>query len=235
MASIKDDQGFNQGFEMTPSTEVRMRRRADYLMSAMTEGNNKTVLEIGCGTGEIAFWIAEKKQHKVIGTDICKPFIDFANENFKRDNLSYDVLDFNNPEDIKGRKFDYIIGNGILHHLYYNLDQVLVTLKDLLAEDGKLIFYEPNMYNPYIAAIFNISFLRKMAHLEPDEMAFSRTFIREKLTKAGFGKVEVEYKDFLLPGIPYFLVKPSIVIGDVLEKIPFTRFVSQSIFLTASK
>jgi len=235
MASIKDDQGFNQGFEMTPSTEVRMRRRADYLMSAMTDGNNKTVLEIGCGTGEIALWIAEKKQHKVIGTDICKPFIDFANANFKRDNLSYEVLDFNNPEDIKGRKFDYIIGNGILHHLYYNLDQVLVTLKDLLAEDGKLIFYEPNMYNPYIATIFNISFLRKMAHLEPDEMAFSRTYIREKLTKAGFGKVEVEYKDFLLPGIPYFLVKPSIVIGDVLEKIPFTRFVSQSIFLTASK
>ena len=235
MASIKDDQGFNQGFEMTPSTEVRMRRRADYLMSAMTDGNNKTVLEIGCGTGEIAFWIAEKKQHKVIGTDICKPFIDFANENFKRDNLTYEVLDFNNPEDIKGRKFDYIIGNGILHHLYYNLDQVLVTLKDLLAEDGKLIFYEPNMYNPYIATIFNISFLRKMAHLEPDEMAFSRTYIREKLTKAGFGKVDVEYKDFLLPGIPYFLVKPSIVIGDILEKIPFTRFVSQSIFLTASK
>jgi 2-polyprenyl-3-methyl-5-hydroxy-6-metoxy-1,4-benzoquinol methylase len=235
MASIKDDQGFNQGFEMTPSTEVRMRRRADYLMSAMTDGNNKTVLEIGCGTGEIALWIAEKKQHNVIGTDICKPFIDFANENFKRDNLTYEVLDFNNPEDIKGRKFDYIIGNGILHHLYYNLDQVLVTLKDLLAEDGKLIFYEPNMYNPYIATIFNISFLRKMAHLEPDEMAFSRTYIREKLTKAGFGKVDVEYKDFLLPGIPYFLVKPSIVIGDILEKIPFTRFVSQSIFLTASK
>ena len=66
-------------------------------------------------------------------------------------------------------------------------------------------------------------------------MAFSRTYIREKLTKAGFGKVDVEYKDFLLPGIPYFLVKPSIVIGDILEKIPFTRFVSQSIFLTASK
>jgi hypothetical protein len=43
----------------------------------------------------------------------------------------------------------------------------------------------------------------------------------------------VEYKDFLLPGIPDFLITPSVVVGDVLEKMPVLNKVSQSIFISA--
>jgi len=235
MASIKDDNGHNQGFELVESTVVRMKRRANLMIAAMDDANNKSILEIGCGTGEVAFWIAEKVKSNVLGTDICVPFVDGANTKYKLPNLSYEVLDFNNAEHLKGRKFDYIIGNGILHHLYYNLDAALATLKDLLKDNGKIIFMEPNIYNPYVAAIFKIKPLRKVANLEPDEMAFSKSFIIDKLTKIGFKNCKVNFKDFLLPGIPSFFIKPSIAIGDVAEKIPLVKIISQSIFIIASK
>jgi hypothetical protein len=65
-------------------------------------------------------------------------------------------------------------------------------------------------------------------------MAFSKDFITKKLLKAGYKDVKVEYKDFLLPGIPEVLITPSVKAGNLLEKIPFVKKVSQSIFISAA-
>jgi 2-polyprenyl-3-methyl-5-hydroxy-6-metoxy-1,4-benzoquinol methylase len=233
MGSIVDDRGFNQGFKLVKSTEVRMRRRADWMMAEMDTGATSQVLEIGCGTGEVSFWIAEKTGMQVLGTDLCVPFIDNAKENLVLPNLQFEVLDFNKPDQVKNRTFDYIIGNGILHHLYYHLDEALITLRSLLRENGKIIFMEPNIYNPYCAVIFR--YARNWANLEPDEMAFSKKYITRKLKRCNYTNVQVTYRDFLLPGIPDALIKPSVIIGDVMEKVPVLNALSQSIFIVAGR
>lgn len=233
MASIVDDRGFNQGFELVKSTEVRMRRRATWMLNEMNTSLQGSVLEIGCGTGEVSYWMAQQSPLHILGTDLCVPFIDEAKKKFLLPNLSYEVLDFNKPEQVQGRTFDYIVGNGILHHLYYHLDDALRTLHQLLKPGGKIIFMEPNIYNPYCAFIFN--YARKWANLEPDEMAFSKSFIENKLHATGFSQVDVQYKDFLLPGIPDFFIQPSIAAGNVLEKMPLVKMVSQSLFIVATK
>jgi hypothetical protein len=92
---------------------------------------------------------------------------------------------------------------------------------------------EPNIYNPYVAAIFKNKALRKWAHLEPDEMAFSASFVKDKLNRAGFRLNTVTYRDFLLPGVPHWMIGPSIAAGNLLEKTPL-RIISQSIFITAT-
>lgn len=235
MENIKDDRGYNQVWAETKSTRIRAQRRGDYMISQMTGGKEKSIMEIGCGIGSNCFYIAEKTGKKVLGTDLCQPFIDEANTRYKLPNLRYDILDFNKAEQFKGETFDYIIGNGILHHLYHHLDSAFVNMHRLLSPGGKIIFLEPNIYNPYVYFIFSFETLRKATHLEPDEMAFSKGFVTEKLLKAGFKNVKVEYKDFLLPGIPDVLITPSVVIGDVLEKIPLVNKVSQSIFISAEK
>ena len=235
MASIKDDRGFNQGFEEVPSTVIRFERRADKMISEMEIAPDKTVLEIGCGTGRVAHFIAEKTGMNILGTDLCEPFVEEANRNYATDKLKFEVLDFNKPVQVAGRKFDYIVGNGILHHLYDNLDQVLATMRDLLNTNGKIIFWEPNLYNPYIYFIFSYESLRKKANLEPDEMAFTNSFIAKKLEAVNYRNVKVEFRDFLLPGIPEFLVKPSIAVGDIIERVPLANRVSQSLFIVAQK
>ena len=230
--SIIDDRGYNQGFKETYALKKRMERRADWMINEMQVDQNKKVLEIGCGTGYVSYYIAEKTGMQVIGSDLCVPFIEGAKEKYILPNLLFDTLDFNAAAKSLNNKFDYIIGNGILHHLYYNLNTVLATLKQLLNENGKIIFMEPNIYNPYVASIFKNSSFRKWANLEPDEMAFSKSFINEKLQATDFKNIQITYKDFLLPGIPKFLVEPSIKIGNILEKTPL-KFISQSILICA--
>lgn len=212
-----------------------MQRRADWMLSQMNANQNSSILEIGCGTGEVAYWIAQKTPALVLGTDLCVPFIEKAKKNFQLPNLRYDILDFNKVDQFKGERFDYIIGNGILHHLYWNLDDAFMNMRRLLKEDGKLIFIEPNYYNPYVYLIFTYAWLRKLTHLEPDEMAFSKSFVLDRLRRAGYREIEVDYKDFLIPGVPDFLIRPLMVIGDVLEKIPLVKNVSQSIFIRAKR
>jgi 2-polyprenyl-3-methyl-5-hydroxy-6-metoxy-1,4-benzoquinol methylase len=232
--SIVDDRGYNQGFKETVSLRKRMERRADWMIEEMSTGVGKSILEIGCGTGYLSYYIAKKTGMKVLGTDLCKPFIEEATRNYDLPNLSYDMLDFNQAPVSVYEKFDYIIGNGILHHLYYNLATSLITLKKLLNTQGKIIFMEPNIYNPYVAAIFKNRGFRKWARLEPGEMAFSKKFIEKELERAGFENIRVKYRDFLLPGIPACLIKPSITFGNFLEKTPL-KFISQSIFISAQK
>lgn len=236
MADLVDDRGFNQVWERNDTFRIRIERRADLIIEQMDKKDETVnVLEIGSGTGEISYYIAQKTNANVLGIDLCQPFVDNANEEFKAPNLKFIKLDFNHPEDLKGMKFDYVIGNGILHHLYQQLDSALVNINSLLKDGGKFIFMEPNIYNPYCYLIFKFDTFRKMAKLEPDEMAFSRSFIGEKLAKAKYRDIKVSYKDFLLPNTPDALVKPVIWIGGILEKIfPFNR-VTQSIFICATK
>lgn len=232
--AIQDDRGFNQIYEQNEVNLIRLKRRADWMIAAMDPNPSKKVLEIGCGTGYLSHYIAGKTNMQVTGSDLCKPFIEEAKGKFVLPNLFYEVLDFNDAAGTVHSKFDYVIGNGILHHLYYNLDKVFPTLKNLLSPGGKIIFMEPNVYNPYVAAIFKNKALRKWARLEPDEMAFSKSFVQQKLRDAGFEDNKVLYKDFLLPGVPRFMVGPSVAIGNFLERTPL-KFISQSILISAGR
>jgi 2-polyprenyl-3-methyl-5-hydroxy-6-metoxy-1,4-benzoquinol methylase len=241
MASIKDERGFNQSFKKTDASVIRLQRRFDYMinqMDASTLNNSTYVLEIGCAEGEGIDYLVKKTGVKGLGIDLSQLFIDVAKQNYERADLTYEVADFNNPASFTGEmqygKFDYVIGNGILHHLYYNLDQSLLNLHKLLKPNGKIIFIEPNIYNPYVALIFKIPYLRKKAFLEPDEMAFSASFIKQKLKDAHFSKSKIEIRDFLLPNVPTSLIKPVIALGNVLEKTPLT-YIAQSVFITADK
>ena len=76
---------------------------------------------------------------------------------------------------------------------------------------------------------------RKLARLEPGEKTFTRKVITRKLKEASFSDINVEYRDFLVPGTPYFLIKPVVLIGDIIEKIPGLNMTAQSIYISARK
>ena len=236
MASIQDDRGFNQGFKPSKTLTYRFDRRSCMIMDRMDLTKRNDILEIGCGLGDISYYIAKHSNSTVLGTDLCVPFIEQASETFKLPNLSFDTLDFNHPEKLEGRKFDYIIGNGILHHLYYHIDDAFFHLKDLLNDGGKILFIEPNLVNPYCFLIFGTTqYFRNWAKLEPDEKAFTKCFLRKKLKNAGYKNISVINKDFLLPFTPSILVKPTVAIGNIVEKIPLLQLMTQSVFLSAEK
>ena len=236
MPSIKDDRGYNQGFKPCDALNIRTERRCKYIMSKMNLAQKAIILEIGCGTGKLSFLLAKNTGWDVLGIDRCQAFIEEARQNFNLKNLHYDIIDINQIETLrKQNTFDYIVGDGILHHLYYNMDSALKDFNSLLKENGKIIFLEPNILNPYCYLIFNFALFRKLANLEPGEMAFTKRFITEKLKRFGFSNIQIEYKDFLLPNTPSHIISPVIIIGSLLENIPIINKLSQSMCISAVK
>ena len=241
MSSIVDERGFNQGYQLSIAQKARLLRRARAIVSEMrlpAERNRKLdvhILELGCGTGELAFELAKIAGVRVTGVDRSQKFIDYATANYRHPNLSFLVANFSDSSCGAAQgKYDYIVGNGILHHLYYRLDKFLPTLAFWLRPGGRLIFWEPNLKNPYVFLIFKVAALRRIARLEPEEMAFTPRFIHRKLTAAGFCQVRAVTRDFLLPNTPASWISSLVKIGDFLEKVPVVRGCAQSIFLTAT-
>ena len=70
MINVKDDRGFNQGFRLVNSTEIRMKRRANWFIEKMSVQKNASVLEIGCGRGEKTHKINYKSPLSVFILDI---------------------------------------------------------------------------------------------------------------------------------------------------------------------
>jgi SAM-dependent methyltransferase len=233
MRSVRDERGFNQGWSGGVATQLRIERRCDLMIAQMSPDPAKKVLEIGCGRGEMARYLAARTRMQVLGIDRSESFMQEASAGTEDANVHFEVMDFTKPEQILDRKFDYVVGNGILHHLYYNLPSSLQSIRSLLIDKGRIMFMEPNLHNPYVALIFKRPRFRHFARLEPDEMAFSRRFAMEQLHEAGFSDVKVEYRDFLLPGIPPWLIRPSVGFGSFAEATPGLKHLSQSLFITA--
>ena len=155
MSSLVDERGFNQGFELSSAQKARLQRRARAIASEMclpTERGDRLgvhILELGCGTGELAFELAKISGTHVTGVDRSQKFIDYASANYRHPNLRFLVADVSDSSSGAAQeKYDYIVGNGILHHLYYRLDSFLPTLARWLVPGGRLIFWESNLKNP---------------------------------------------------------------------------------------
>ena len=242
MANIVDERGYNQIFASSPAQALRLRRRAQAIIAvlplsvATEERHTARILELGCGTGELAHELAVLTEAQVTGVDLSERFIAQARQDYRRPNLDFIVADLTREVPAAGRdRYHAITGNGILHHLYHHLDAVLPALHRWLRPGGRLVFWEPNLWNPYVWTIFSLAPFRRLAKLEPSEMAFTPRFIRSKLERAGFTGIEIATRDFLLPNAPEALIRPVVALGDRLDRIPVVNRLAQSLFFSAEK
>ena len=235
MPSVQDERGFNQGWEGSASLQVRQARRCALIASRMEVAPGRNILEIGCGRGHMARELGRMTGMDVLGVDLSQQFIEEAERDGHDDNVTFRAVDFLEPGELGDETFDYIVGNGILHHLYLAIDASLTRMRTMLRPGGRLIFLEPNLHNPYVYLIFSSPALRRRAKLEPTEMAFTRAFIAKRLRRAGFTGVEVQYRDFLVPGVPLSLVRPLTSFGSVAEQVPVVKHLAQSLFISAAR
>jgi len=235
MPSVRDEGGYNQGWSGGGSTTLRSDRRCDLMITKMAVDPSRSVLEIGCGRGELARRLAGTTGMAVLGIDRSPGFVAEARQNATEPTVRFEAADFTQPGELAGAPFDYVVGNGILHHLYHSLPRSLEAMRALLAERGRLIFLEPNLHNPYVYLIFSRPRLRRMAKLEPDEMAFTRRFITSALDAAGFVDIEVSYRDFLVPGTPDRLARAVVAAGDVAERTRGLKHLAQALVIVADR
>ena len=111
---------------------------------------DKRVLDVGCGYGYGANYLARKGAREVVGLDVSPDAIHFAKEHYSRQNLSFtkgDFLLFNDK-----RKYDVVVAFEVIEHVS-NAHAFLDKAKSLLRRNGLLICSTPNkrysMHPPY--------------------------------------------------------------------------------------
>lgn len=229
--ALQDERGYNQIFAPLGATPIRSKRRGDWFVAHVRP--NTRVLEIGCGTGETAAYVASRTEAEVVAIDLSPAFVAEAQRRHNAPNLRFEELDLLSKIRPSLGRFDLIYGNGILHHLVKILPTVLQNIHNLSNPGGRVAFIEPNLLNPYCAFLFGTPMGRKFGRLEPDEMAFTRRQLERAFSETGWGGIDVSTRDFLVPGLPLFLVKPVLKLEPAFEATRLTSWLAQSHFITA--
>ncbi len=141
-----------------------------------------TVLEVGCGTGELIYSV-KPYVREVVGIELHKGYVDFINRELKIEAYDQDI----NVLDFGTRKFDLILCINTLDHLSNPL-KTLRTMRDLLTEMGVLYLEVPNRdeaMNHYLPEPnrkkFNTFFWHR-AH----NFYFTHDTLTKMMEKAGF-------------------------------------------------
>jgi len=146
----------------------------------------KSVLDLGCGEGVYSAWIADRGgASKVLGVDLIEHRIRWEYEralpNLKF--LEADIL----QHDFRGRQFDVVFMNLVLHHLRFALGDVARVIGGVLKPGGSFLAFEPNVYSP----------MTLLAHLIHDRSAnegfLTPHRIRTHLEEVGLRDVAVGY------------------------------------------
>lgn len=95
-----------------------------------------TVLDIGCGWGTLAAWMAEKYGADVTGISVSQEQINFAAK--KHPELRWLMDDYRSLEG----KFDRVVSVGMFEHVgYKNYGEFMTTVRRLLKDDGLFLLH----------------------------------------------------------------------------------------------
>jgi trans-aconitate methyltransferase len=129
-----------QNYDVTFTNSVigKLQRSLVYeqLLKIIKEKNPETILEINCGTGEDAIWLA-KQNFDVVATDISSTMIEIAKSKSNLENLTFQQADINAiTTDFSTKNFDLLFSNfgGLnclskeeLTRFFTNIPEILAT------------------------------------------------------------------------------------------------------------
>lgn len=144
--------------------------------------DGKKIIDIGCGTGSLDFYLAQKGK-KIVGIDVSQNAIDTAILNAKKFNLDKNIAFFvsNFPEQkIKG-KFDTILCFEVIEHIQ-NEKKTVEEIFKLLKKNGNAIFSVPSQNAPLHKLGFAKNHDRAVGHLR----RYTQESLTQLLKKQGF-------------------------------------------------
>jgi 2-polyprenyl-3-methyl-5-hydroxy-6-metoxy-1,4-benzoquinol methylase len=114
----------------------------DKVILSITDWKNKNVVDLGCGAGKTAYFVACAGAKSVVGIDYSETAIAKAKSQYKAENLYYQCMnlsDWKEPVDI-------VMSNGTLEHIN-NPKEALLNMASLVGENGEVIISCPCFLN----------------------------------------------------------------------------------------
>lgn len=115
------------------------------------------VLDIGCGWGDLAMYLARLADVEVTGVTLSSEQCDLANERARQaglsDRVTFLLQDYRSLED----KFDRIVSVGMFEHVgSYHYDEFFRRISEMLSEDGVMMLHSigrmdvPSFTSPWV-------------------------------------------------------------------------------------
>ncbi|MBA7607177.1 Ubiquinone biosynthesis O-methyltransferase [subsurface metagenome] len=130
------------------SSYIDVNRRMQGIRQFLSESispSTKSILEIGCGIGANAYYIAKRiaPKAKIMGVDISRKNIELATILFDHNNINFQCLDVT-QDSISDSKFSAVILPDVYEHIPKNRRTILhAKIKALLSENGKVFITVP--------------------------------------------------------------------------------------------
>jgi SAM-dependent methyltransferase len=161
------------------------------IRAEIRQGTRPSILDLGCGTG-----LFKKKYPdcSYVGIDNNVHYIDYAKKNRGGHFILGDIL---HPDRYLGNsRFDYIITNGVLHHLDDPSLKILVTQIGTYLNPGGSIIVVDHIYHD------RLNYINKML-LKYDRGSFSRSEAKYRVLFQDFNIAS--YKEFFIKAGPVVL------------------------------
>lgn len=125
----------------------------------------KTILDIGCGSGTLALYLASKGNY-VMGVDISKKAIDVCKRSTRllgfEKTTHFSVMDF--PQESINKRFEFIICSEVLEHLEDD-KAALKEIFSLLKAEGYALLSVPSRNSLFFRLGLTKNFDKKVGHL----------------------------------------------------------------------
>jgi len=125
-------------FPNTRTLNEAQYNKVNTICKKMNTKPGKKILDIGCGWGKIANYVANKTSCTVTGITISDEQAKFGNENYSINNVTIINMDYR----LLNEKFDYIYSIGMFEHVRFeNYDTFFQTIKRCLNPNGRLVLH----------------------------------------------------------------------------------------------
>lgn len=244
--------------EFSSSGGIKLSRRLAYVYSRVYEHKPSSVLDLGCGRGELALsfalsgWDAYGVDSSEVSIDICQKLKDRWIKNSPQMRLHFQMADVSNLP-FRNESFDAVVMSDLVEHLdKKKLNLAYLEAYRVLKPKGKIfihtspnkIFLKIGLKIYWLLGLINgrkLPFemkealpagLKKPFHIN-EQTAFS---LKKGLKKAGFSDFLTELKKN--PHYVYYFLKEDkfiVKLNKIYNFIPIKHLFFADIFISASK
>ena len=176
------------GFFLNNNTtlEEAQYNKVNMIIKKMNPAQNKTILDVGCGWGKIANYVAEQTNCKVTGITISKEQVKYIKNTLK--NINVIEQDYRELHD----KFGYIYSIGMFEHVRYeNYDEFFKMVKRCLHKDGRCVLHTIISLEETSKASVNETFISK--HIFPGAQIPNNDWIVNSVMRNKLNIIHTEY------------------------------------------
>nr|WP_321407510.1 bifunctional class I SAM-dependent methyltransferase/glycosyltransferase family 2 protein [uncultured Carboxylicivirga sp.] len=211
-------------FESRADNWVKYRKRRSYYWDSITRYCNyfihedSTVLEVGCGSGELLAAINGKEK---VGIDFCEPILDQAKEQFP--DIRFELMEAENIN--LDQKFDVIILSNLIGVLD-DIEHVFNQLKNVCHEKTRIIV---TYYNRFWEPIIRLAEFLGLKKHTPEQNWLSNGDIVNLLYLSDFDA----YKNNRSMFLPYRIPLLSTFFNRILSRLPLLQNLGLNQFVFA--